>query len=105
FIAVDEVPPLVIGDADLADAHGTGEIRVTYQQNIIIPHVRRDALPALYGGARDAGLGGGENGLVSDIIACPGLDYCNLANARSLPLADRIFRRFGDPERRAAGCR
>ncbi|MGB1872869.1 MAG: hypothetical protein ACPHQ8_09600 [Candidatus Puniceispirillaceae bacterium] len=102
FIAVDEVPPLVIGDADLADAHGTGEIRVTYQQNIIIPHVRRDALPALYGGARDAGLGGGENGLVSDIIACPGLDYCNLANARSLPLADRIFRRFGDPERRAA---
>ena len=88
--------------ADLADAHGSGEIRVTYQQNIIIPHVRRDALPALYRDARDAGLGGGENGLVSDIIACPGLDYCNLANARSLPLADRIFRRFGDPARRAA---
>ncbi|MEC8641396.1 MAG: nitrite/sulfite reductase, partial [Pseudomonadota bacterium] len=88
--------------AKLADDHGTGEIRVTYQQNIIIPHVRRDALPALYREARDAGLGGGENGLVGDIIACPGLDYCNLANARSLPLADRIFRRFGDPVRRAA---
>ncbi len=88
--------------ADLADDHGTGEIRVTYQQNIIIPHVRRDALPAFYRDAVEAGLGGGENGLVSDIIACPGLDYCNLANARSLPLADRIFRRFGDPERRAA---
>ncbi|MEL0305055.1 MAG: nitrite/sulfite reductase, partial [Rhodobiaceae bacterium] len=88
--------------AGLADDHGTSEIRVTYQQNIIIPHVRRDALPALYEDARAAGLGGGENGLVGDIIACPGLDYCNLANARSLPLADRIFRRFGDPQRRAA---
>ena len=88
--------------ADLADDYGTGELRVTYQQNIIIPHVRRDALPAFYRDAREAGIGGGENGLVSDIIACPGLDYCNLANARSLPLADRIFRRFGDPERRAA---
>ncbi len=64
--------------------------------------MRRDALPAFYRDAREAGIGGGENGLVSDIIACPGLDYCNLANARSLPLADRIFRRFGDPERRAA---
>jgi len=88
--------------ADLADDHGTGEIRVTYQQNVIIPHVRRDALPALYRDARKAGLGGGENGLISDIIACPGLDYCNLANARSLPLADRIFQRFDDPQRRAA---
>ena len=88
--------------AGLADDHGTGEIRVTYQQNIIIPHVRRDALPALYEDARAAGLGGGENGLVSDIIACPGLDYCNLANARSLPLADRIFQRFDDPQRRMA---
>ena len=88
--------------ADLADRHGTGEVRVTYQQNIIIPHVRRDALPALYQDAGAAGLGGAENGLVSDIIACPGLDYCNLANARSLPLADRIFRRFDDPARRAA---
>ena len=64
--------------------------------------MRRDALPAFYRDAREAGIGGGENGLVSHIIACPGLDYCNLANARSLPLADRIFRRFGDPERRAA---
>ena len=88
--------------ADLADTHGTGEVRITYQQNIIIPHVRRDALPAFHEAARAAGLGGGENGLVSDIIACPGLDYCNLANARSLPLADSIFRQFGDPQRRAA---
>jgi sulfite reductase (NADPH) hemoprotein beta-component len=88
--------------ARLADTHGTGEVRITYQQNVIIPHVRCDALPAFYRDACDAGLGGGQNGLVSDIIACPGLDYCNLANARSLPLADRIFRRFDDPERRAA---
>ena len=88
--------------ATLADEHGQGEIRVTYQQSIIIPHIRRDALPAFYRAASAAGLGGGEHRLVGDIIACPGLDYCNLANARSLPLADRIFRRFGDPERRAA---
>ena len=88
--------------ADLADTHGTGEVRITYQQNVIIPHVRRDALPAFHEAARAAGLGGGENGLVSDIIACPGLDYCNLANARSLPLADSIFRQFDDPQRRAA---
>jgi sulfite reductase (NADPH) hemoprotein beta-component len=88
--------------AALADEHGRGEIRVTYQQNIIIPHIRRDALPAFHRAASAAGLGGGEHGLVGDMIACPGLDYCNLANARSLPLADRIFRRFGDPERRAA---
>ena len=88
--------------AALADEHGQGEIRVTYQQSIIIPHIRRDALPAFYRAASAAGLGGGEHRLVGDIIACPGLDYCNLANARSLPLADRIFRRFGDPERRAA---
>ena len=87
--------------AGLADDYGVGELRVTYQQNIIIPHVRRDGLARLYRAACAAGIGGGENGLVSDIIACPGLDYCNLANARSLPLADRIFRRFGDPVRRA----
>ncbi|MEC7049950.1 MAG: hypothetical protein VXX06_07570, partial [Pseudomonadota bacterium] len=68
--------------------------------NIIIPHVRRDRLVALYEAARDAGLHGAEEGLISDMIACPGLDYCNLANARSLPLAEKIFRQFPDPARR-----
>ena len=87
--------------ADLADRCGSSEFRVTYTQNIIIPHARRDRLAALYRAARDAGLHGAEEGLISDMIACPGLDYCNLANARSLPLAEKIFRQFPDPVRRA----
>ena len=82
--------------ADLADIFGQGEIRVTYSQNLIIPHVKRAILPALYKGLATLGLGGGEDGLISDMICCPGLDYCNLANARSLPLADRIFEHFSD---------
>jgi len=86
--------------AAMADRYGRGELRVTYTQNVVIPHVRRADLGAFYADLRAAGLAGGEDGLISDMIACPGLDYCNLANARSLPLADRIFRRFGDPERR-----
>ena len=87
--------------ADLADLYGMSELRVTYSQNIIIPHVRRDRLADLYRAARKAGLHGVEEGLISNMIACSGLDYCNLANARSLPLADKIFRQFPDPERRA----
>ena len=87
--------------ADLADRYGRSEFRVTYTQNIIIPHMRRNRLAALYRAARDAGLHGAEEGLISDMIACPGLDYCNLANARSLPLAEKIFRQFPDPARRA----
>ena len=86
--------------ADLADRYGRSELRVTYTQNIIIPHVRRDSLADLYRAARAAGLHGAEEGLISDMIACPGLDYCNLANARSLPLAEKIFRQFPDPARR-----
>ena len=87
--------------ADLADRFGRSELRVTYTQNIIIPHVRRDRLADVYRAARAAGLHGAEEGLISDMIACPGLDYCNLANARSLPLAEKIFRQFPDPARRA----
>ena len=82
--------------ADLADRYGEGEIRVTYSQDVVIPHVRRDQLIRVFEGLEDIGLHGGENGLISDMIVCPGLDYCNLANARSLPLADRIFRHFAD---------
>ena len=87
--------------ADLADRFGRSELRVTYTQNIIIPHVRRDRLADVYRAARAAGLHGAEEGLISDMIACPGLDYCNLANARSLPLAEKIFWQFPDPARRA----
>lgn len=86
--------------AALADTYGRGEIRVTYTQNLIIPHVSRNRLPALFKALQAAGLAGAEEGLISDMIACPGLDYCNLANARSLPLADQIFERFGSVERR-----
>lgn len=87
--------------ASLAETYGRGELRVTYTQNIIIPHVRCDQLTALFEDALKAGLAGAEEGLISDMIACPGLDYCNLANARSLPLAEKIFQRFPDPDRRA----
>ena len=87
--------------ASLAETYGRGELRVTYTQNIIIPHVRRDHLAALFKDALKVGLAGAEEGLISDMIACPGLDYCNLANARSLPLAEKIFQRFPDPDRRA----
>ena len=82
--------------ADLADRYGMGEIRFTYSQNVVIPHVRRDQLIRVFEGLGDIGLNGGENGLIGDMIVCPGLDYCNLANARSLPLADRIFQHFAD---------
>ena len=86
--------------AGLAESYGQGELRVAYTQNVIIPHVHKADLPALYEGLTIAGLGGAEEGLIGDMIACPGLDYCNLANARSLPVADRIFKRFEDPARR-----
>ena len=84
--------------ADLADQFGRGELRVTYSQNIIIPHIPRHQLVAFYDALRTAGLAGAKNGLISDMIACPRLDYCNLANTRSLPLADTLFTRFGSPE-------
>jgi sulfite reductase (NADPH) hemoprotein beta-component len=90
----------MIAIADLAEKFGGGELRVTYAQNIVIPHVARSQLIDLYHGLVAGGLAGAENGLISDIIACPGLDYCNLANARSLPLAEKIFARFASAEQR-----
>jgi len=90
----------MIALADIADTYGRGELRVTYTQNIIIPHIARQDLPKFYADLVAAGLGGAEDGLIGDMIACPGLDYCNLANARSLPLADRIFTHFKDPDLR-----
>jgi sulfite reductase (NADPH) hemoprotein beta-component len=87
--------------ADIAEDFGRDEIRVTYEQNLIIPHIAKQHLLAVYDRLAALDLAGGEAGLISDMIACPGLDYCNLANARSLPLADKIFRRFDDADRRA----
>ncbi|MBY0363779.1 MAG: nitrite/sulfite reductase [Phreatobacter sp.] len=85
--------------ADLADAHSFGEIRVSHHQNLILPHVRQDELYALWTGLVGAGLAEANAGLITDIIACPGLDYCALATARSIPIAQAISRRFASPER------
>lgn len=80
--------------ADLAEAYGHGELRVSHEQNIVLPHVHRSDLPAIWQRLREADLATANVGLVSDIIACPGMDYCALATARSIPVAQAIARRF-----------
>jgi sulfite reductase (NADPH) hemoprotein beta-component len=85
--------------ADLADEFGFGEIRVTHAQNLVLPHVERNRLPELYDRLAEADLAHANVGLLSDIICCPGLDYCALANARSIPIAEQITERFADPGR------
>lgn len=85
--------------AGLADKYSQGEIRVSHAQNLILPHVAKRDIPALYKALDGAGLGTANHGLLSDIIACPGLDYCALANARSIPVAQAISQRFSDIER------
>ena len=88
--------------ADLADRYSFGEIRVTHTQNLVLAHVKQDDLFALWTALEEAGLGTANVGLIGDIIACPGLDYCALANARSIPLAQAISARFADPARQQA---
>ena len=83
--------------ADLAERYAFGEIRVTHEQNLVLPHVRLDDLPAVYVALAEHGLASANIDLVSDIIACPGLDYCSLANARAIPIAQDIALRFADP--------
>jgi len=85
--------------ADLAERYSLDEVRVNYQQNLLLPHVRLDDLPAVHAALAAAGLATPNIDLVSDIIACPGLDYCALANARAIPVAQHIAKRFADPER------
>jgi len=80
--------------ADLADRYSFGEMRVGHEQNLVLPHVAQRHLPAVWRALDEIGVAGGNIGLVSDIIACPGLDYCSLANARSIPIAQEITRRF-----------
>ncbi|HET7717901.1 MAG TPA: nitrite/sulfite reductase, partial [Bauldia sp.] len=82
--------------ADLAERYSHGEARVSHEQNLILPHVALDDLPVIYSALRDNGLATANAGLVTDIIACPGLDYCALATARSIPVAERISERFAD---------
>jgi len=87
--------------ADLAEHYSQDEIRVAHEQNLVLPHVALDDLPAVFDKLVEQGLAEGNIGLVSDIIACPGLDYCALATARSIPIAQRISERFGNGERAA----
>jgi len=82
--------------ADLADRYSFSEIRVGHEQNLVFPHVEQRELFALWRALDAVGVATPNIGLVSDIIACPGLDYCSLANARSIPVAEEITRRFRD---------
>ncbi len=88
--------------ADLADEYSIGEIRTTHQQNLVLPHVKKADLYALYKALDAQKLGMSNIGLISDIICCPGMDYCALATARSIPLAQAISERFSNPEREQA---
>jgi sulfite reductase (NADPH) hemoprotein beta-component len=85
--------------ADLALRFSFDEVRVSHEQNLVLPHIRLDDLHAVWTRLCEAGLATPNVGLVSDIICCPGLDYCNLANARSIPIAEELAHRFADPAR------
>ncbi|MEM7075591.1 MAG: nitrite/sulfite reductase [Pseudomonadota bacterium] len=80
--------------ADLAERFGHDELRISHEQNVILPHVHKSDLPALHAELKRHGLATANIGLVSDIIACPGMDYCALATARSIPIAQEIATRF-----------
>ncbi|WP_405402951.1 nitrite/sulfite reductase [Paracoccus sp. Ld10] len=80
--------------ADLAERFGHHDLRVMHDQNVALPHVHKSDLPALYAALREAGLATANAGLTSDIIACPGMDYCALATARSIPIAEEIADHF-----------
>ena len=80
--------------ADLAETYGHSELRISHEQNVILPHVHKSDLPAVHAALHQAGLGTANVGLISDIIACPGMDYCALATARSIPVAQQIALRF-----------
>lgn len=85
--------------AELAERYSLGEIRVTHTQNLVLPHVRLSDMHSLWQALEEAGLGTANIGLISDIIACPGLDYCALANTRSIPVAQRIQHRVDNIDR------
>jgi sulfite reductase (NADPH) hemoprotein beta-component len=85
--------------ADLAERYSFDELRVTHAQNIVLPHVRKADLYTVWRALSEAGLAEANLDLIGDIIACPGLDYCSLANARSIPLAQKISTRFADRQR------
>ncbi|ABD89539.1 nitrite/sulfite reductase [Rhodopseudomonas palustris] len=82
--------------ADLADRYSFGEIRVGHEQNLALPHVAKRDLPALWRALDKIGVATPNVNLITDIIACPGLDYCSLANTRSIPIAQELTRRFSN---------
>ncbi|MCP4206189.1 MAG: nitrite/sulfite reductase [Shimia sp.] len=82
--------------AEIARQYGHDELRISHEQNVILPHVHKSDLPAVYATLREADLHTANIGLVSDIIACPGMDYCALATARSIPVAQQIATRFDE---------
>ncbi|HIM44726.1 MAG TPA: nitrite/sulfite reductase, partial [Alphaproteobacteria bacterium] len=82
--------------ADLAERFSFDELRATHQQNLVLPHVRKGDLYELWQSLKAHGLAIANRGLISDIIACPGMDYCSLATARSIPVAQAISARFQD---------
>jgi len=101
------------GVADIADAYAQGEIRVSHEQNLVFPHVAIADLPAVWRALGMLGFAEANVGKITDIIACPGLDYCALANARSIPVAQRISNHFanlarqhdiGDLKIKISGC-
>jgi len=97
--------------ADIAERYSYDEVRVSHEQNLVLPHVRKADLPAVYQALKAIGLAEANAGLATDIIACPGLDYCALANARSIPISQRISERLapkqdviGDLKIKISGC-
>jgi sulfite reductase (NADPH) hemoprotein beta-component len=82
--------------ADLAERYGYDELRISHEQNVILPHIPRADLPAVHAELKAVGLATANIGLISDIIACPGMDYCALATARSIPIAQEIATRFDE---------
>ncbi|MBP6877099.1 MAG: nitrite/sulfite reductase [Phenylobacterium sp.] len=102
--AIGETPGDATSDqmdvvADLAERYGQSDIRVTHEQNLVLPHVKLDDMPAVYAALKAAGLATPNVNLITDMIACPGLDYCALANARAIPIAQDIARTFADQDR------
>lgn len=85
--------------SDFADRYSFGELRTTHQQNLVLPHVKQSDLPALFADLEKVGLASDNINLITDIICCPGMDFCALATARSIPISQAIAERFSDPER------
>ncbi|GLK64940.1 nitrite/sulfite reductase [Paracoccus kondratievae] len=80
--------------ADLAERYGHHDLRISHEQNVVLPHVHKSDLFAVYQELKAAGLATANAGLISDIVACPGMDYCTLATARSIPIAQDIAEHF-----------